>query len=147
MSNTGTGTNPTVVLRRPEALPRPVQERSHVQGWDAARVQLPSRLRPSPPADSAVFCPQEGARGFRCLCAAGFVGTHCEIQRNQCASQPCQNGGLCHTVLDGFVCQCPPEFAGQLCEVSCGSFFKKIFLRWTLDFKNSFKIRCLLKQL
>uniref|UniRef100_A0A3Q3XCW7 Delta-like protein n=1 Tax=Mola mola TaxID=94237 RepID=A0A3Q3XCW7_MOLML len=64
---------------------------------------------------------REHPRGCYCLCAPGFVGTHCEIQRNKCASQPCQNGGHCHAMLDGFVCQCPLEFAGQLCEISSWS--------------------------
>lgn len=66
----------------------------------------------------SLFLLQEGPRGYHCQCPPGFVGTHCEIQRNKCDSRPCQNGGRCHAVLDGFVCQCPPQFAGQLCEVS-----------------------------
>lgn len=64
------------------------------------------------------FFLQEGQKGYHCQCPPGFVGTHCEIQRNKCDSRPCQNGGKCHAVLGGFVCQCPQEFAGQLCEVS-----------------------------
>eukprot|EP00066_Takifugu_rubripes_P021314 XP_011610580.1 PREDICTED: protein jagged-2 isoform X2 [Takifugu rubripes] len=55
--------------------------------------------------------------GRLCLCPPGFLGTHCETQRNECASRPCQNGGQCRAASDGFVCQCPPEFAGQLCEI------------------------------
>ncbi|KAK1795958.1 hypothetical protein P4O66_009059 [Electrophorus voltai] len=62
---------------------------------------------------------QEGPRGaYHCQCAPGFVGAHCEMQRDKCASSPCQNGGRCHTVLDGFVCECPSIYAGLLCEVS-----------------------------
>ena len=64
-----------------------------------------------------VFVLQEAPRGYRCQCPAGFVGTHCEIQRNKCASGPCHNGGRCHSVLDGFVCECPSQFSGELCEV------------------------------
>lgn len=69
-------------------------------------------------ASSSSSVPQEVARGYHCQCPPGFVGTHCEIQRNKCDSEPCQNGGRCHAVLDGFVCECLPEFGGQLCEVS-----------------------------
>uniref|UniRef100_H2UBB8 Delta-like protein n=1 Tax=Takifugu rubripes TaxID=31033 RepID=H2UBB8_TAKRU len=55
-------------------------------------------------------------QGRLCLCPPGFLGTHCETQRNECASRPCQNGGQCRAASDGFVCQCPPEFAGQTCQ-------------------------------
>uniref|UniRef100_A0A8C2Z2F7 Delta-like protein n=1 Tax=Cyclopterus lumpus TaxID=8103 RepID=A0A8C2Z2F7_CYCLU len=52
-----------------------------------------------------------------CVCLAGFVGRHCELQRNRCASGPCRNGGRCHALLDGFMCECPQGFAGTTCEV------------------------------
>lgn len=66
-----------------------------------------------------LVCFQEGALGgYHCQCTPGFVGNHCEIQRNKCASNPCQNGGRCHVVLDSFVCECMPDYAGMLCEVS-----------------------------
>ncbi len=55
--------------------------------------------------------------GYHCQCPPGFVGLHCEVSRNKCASGPCQNGGRCHVILDSFVCECPPNYAGMLCEV------------------------------
>ncbi|XP_077954217.1 protein jagged-2-like [Gasterosteus aculeatus] len=57
----------------------------------------------------------KGARG--CVCQPGFVGRHCEVQRNRCASGPCRNGGRCHALPDGFMCECPRGFAGTTCEV------------------------------
>lgn len=62
--------------------------------------------------------PQEVSGRYQCACQPGFVGPHCEVQRNRCAGGPCRNGGRCHALPDGFMCQCPPGFTGPTCEVS-----------------------------
>lgn len=35
---------------------------------------------------------------------------------NECASQPCQNGGTCTHGVNSFRCQCPAGFGGPTCE-------------------------------
>jgi len=35
---------------------------------------------------------------------------------DECASSPCQNGGLCRNGLDSFSCRCPASFTGEYCE-------------------------------
>lgn len=59
----------------------------------------------------------------------GYDGANCEIDVDECAEQPCENGGECfersdpsHWELDweisfadaaGYICQCQPGFAGK----------------------------------
>ncbi|XP_042370547.1 protein crumbs homolog 1-like, partial [Plectropomus leopardus] len=33
-----------------------------------------------------------------------------------CAVKPCLNGGVCYSMWDDFICNCPPNTAGQRCE-------------------------------
>lgn len=41
-----------------------------------------------------------------------FLGNRCEIEVNECLSQPCRNGGSCIDELNSFSCQCPPGITG-----------------------------------
>ena len=40
------------------------------------------------------------------------------LDYNECASEPCLNGGACQDGVNGYQCRCTEEFAGQSCEVS-----------------------------
>ncbi|GFO29520.1 delta-like protein, partial [Plakobranchus ocellatus] len=53
---------------------------------------------------------------FECACAEGFTGRTCEINIDECASEPCQNGGTCCDGINSFTCECPPGFKGPLCD-------------------------------
>lgn len=58
---------------------------------------------------------QPAAGQLRCQCAAGFSGSHCEINQ-RC---PCQNGGTCiNDPANPFQssCHCPLNFSGRHCE-------------------------------
>uniref|UniRef100_A0AAV2KYH3 Sushi, nidogen and EGF-like domain-containing protein 1 n=1 Tax=Knipowitschia caucasica TaxID=637954 RepID=A0AAV2KYH3_KNICA len=57
-----------------------------------------------------------GNPSFTCSCLAGFTGRKCQIDVNECASSPCQNGGTCEDQINSFVCQCPPGYTGVRCE-------------------------------
>ena len=38
------------------------------------------------------------------------------IDINECASNPCQNGGSCTNLLNKYTCSCPTGFQGTQCE-------------------------------
>lgn len=57
--------------------------------------------------------------GLECVCAAGFAGRHCEVDLNDCVSDPCQNGGQCIDGIDSFRCDCSRTgYVGTLCDVN-----------------------------
>ena len=43
------------------------------------------------------------------------------IHLSGCKNDPCYNGGTCSETTYGFVCHCPPSYAGDLCEKCKGS--------------------------
>ncbi|KAL4630710.1 sushi, nidogen and EGF-like domain-containing protein 1 [Arapaima gigas] len=67
----------------------------------------------------------KGNPSFTCSCLAGFAGRRCQIDDDECASYPCQNGGTCTDQTNSFICQCPLGFRGQLCEIDVDECSKK----------------------
>jgi len=47
------------------------------------------------------------------------TGARCETDVNECASNPCQQGGTCEDELNGFTCSCLPGFIGRLFTCVC----------------------------
>lgn len=56
--------------------------------------------------------------GLPCTCAAGYSGINCDVNINECASNPCQNGGKCVDAVNGYACTCAGGYRGAHCEVS-----------------------------
>nr|XP_032655849.1 protocadherin Fat 1 isoform X1 [Chelonoidis abingdonii] len=71
----------------------------------------------SSPCQNSGMCNPLTNGGYYCKCPALFMGTHCEVSVNPCASNPCLYGGTCISVSDDFVCQCRGQYTGQRCQL------------------------------
>ncbi|XP_067277909.1 protein eyes shut homolog [Pseudorasbora parva] len=72
------------------------------------------------PCDNGAECVEEAdpilfPLGFRCRCRQGFTGARCEINIDECSSDPCLHG-FCYDAVDGFYCLCNPGYAGMRCD-------------------------------
>uniref|UniRef100_H3CYG4 Milk fat globule EGF and factor V/VIII domain containing b n=1 Tax=Tetraodon nigroviridis TaxID=99883 RepID=H3CYG4_TETNG len=56
---------------------------------------------------------------YVCRCPPGFDGVHCQNNVNDCAGQPCENGGVCRDLEGDFKCHCPSPFVGKHCQLRC----------------------------
>lgn len=55
---------------------------------------------------------------YVCECVDGWEGTHCELDFDECANNPCQNGGTCQHGINSYQCSCAIGYHGQNCEYS-----------------------------
>ncbi|XP_044210475.1 protocadherin Fat 4 [Thunnus albacares] len=52
---------------------------------------------------------------LNCTCPAGFTGSLCEEDINECEMSPCENKGTCVNTPGSFYCQCQNGFSGPIC--------------------------------
>ena len=59
--------------------------------------------------------------GFNCTCPVGFTGPTCSTNIDDCAVNPCKNGGNCTDGVNSHTCSCPAGYHGANCEneVTC----------------------------
>ncbi|CAG2112441.1 unnamed protein product, partial [Medioppia subpectinata] len=63
---------------------------------------------------------------FSCVCYAGYTGSLCDQEINECVPNPCQNGGTCTDQQNGFLCVCTDRYQGTTCSElrqTCGGSF------------------------
>ena len=59
----------------------------------------------------------DGIDGFICKCSQDDLhASHCGIDLNECASNPCKGGSTCQDRVNGYLCLCVPGYTGVLCD-------------------------------
>ena len=58
------------------------------------------------PCENNATC-QGNSTHFKCHCLPGYTGVHCEVNINECQSNPCQHG-VCKDSINGYQCYCKP---------------------------------------
>lgn len=58
------------------------------------------------------LCVDTGNTHF-CRCQAGYTGSYCEEQVDECSPNPCQNGATCTDYLGGYSCEVGAWGAGK----------------------------------
>ncbi|XP_047361092.1 protein eyes shut-like isoform X7 [Vespa velutina] len=58
----------------------------------------------------------DNSSSYSCYCIDGYTGINCEINWDDCWSNPCLNGGVCTDAVAAYNCTCSEGFIGINCE-------------------------------
>ena len=50
---------------------------------------------------------------YTCICVNGWTGKNCTTNIDDCAADPCFNGGTCHDKVGYYHCECPTGKTGM----------------------------------
>ena len=58
------------------------------------------------------YC-EDGLDDYQCRCWPGYRGHSCDMEIDECGSDPCQNGGHCTDHVANYTCACPQGTSGK----------------------------------
>ncbi|XP_033625807.1 mucin-17-like isoform X2 [Asterias rubens] len=76
------------------------------------------------PCLNGAACVPETLTTYRCICPDCYSGDNCEIARDACQGNTCQNGAVCAAQPGSctqYECQCPACYTGQSCQTLVNS--------------------------
>ena len=65
--------------------------------------------------DNGAVC-QDGINGYSCFCVPGYQGRHCDLEVDECVSDPCMNEAVCLNEIGRCRCVCLQVSSGVNCE-------------------------------
>lgn len=70
-----------------------------------------------PAGNCRISCPSTSNNSdtFDCECLPGFTGGDCDVDIDDCISDPCSNNGNCSDGVNGFSCDCGAGYTGETC--------------------------------
>lgn len=88
---------------------------------DSSSVLVSPGACSSQPCQNGGTCRElkDNSERYECQCHARFMGPHCELDTDPCASNPCLFGGKCSITPNGndYQCECiPTRLKGKRCE-------------------------------
>ena len=57
-------------------------------------------------------------QSYECECQPGYTDKHCDVNIDDCASNPCKNGGRCKDGINSYKCFCEDGWEGDHCEIN-----------------------------
>lgn len=79
---------------------------------------------PSYLCESGGTCAIDENDEYGCICTPGTTGKRCELEVDECASNPCLFGGTCTDKFNDFSCTCSPGYMGKRCHRACQDVYK-----------------------
>lgn len=62
------------------------------------------------------ICYEDQRGGISCICDNGYTGAVCDLNIDECLSEPCKNQGLCKDQVNDYKCECGINHVGDHCE-------------------------------